>query len=48
MKEPNNLGFARPLTTEVMLAVSKIGFKGKMLINVADYYMCKSLATTAS
>ena len=48
MKELNQLGFARPLTTEAVLAVSKNIFKGKMLINVADYYIPKGLATDAS
>ena len=48
MIELNQLGFARPLTTEAMLTVSKNIFKGKMLINVADYYMLKGLATDAS
>ena len=38
MKELNQLGLARPLTTETMLTVSKNVFKGKMLIYVADYY----------
>ena len=31
MKELNKLGFARPLTTEAMLTVSKNIFKRKML-----------------
>ena len=48
MKELNQLGFARPLTTEAMLTVSKNIFKGKMLMNFADYYMLKGLATDAS
>ena len=48
MKELNQLGFAGPLTTEAMLAVSKNILEGKMLVNVADYYMLKSLATDAS
>ena len=39
MKELNQLGLARPLTTETMLTVSKNIFKGKMLIYVADYNM---------
>ena len=42
MKELNQLGFARPLTTEAVLTVSKNIFKGK-IINVADYYMLKGL-----
>ena len=37
MKELNQLGFAGPLTTEAMLAVSKNVFEGKMLVNVADH-----------
>ena len=48
MKELNQLDFAGPLTTEAMLAVSKNIFEGKMLVNVADYYMLKSLAIDAS
>ena len=48
MRELNQLGFARPLTTEAVLTVSKIILKGKMLIYVADYYMLKGLATDAS
>ena len=47
-EELNKLGFARPLTTEAVLAVSKNIFKEKMLINVADYYMLMCLATDAS
>ena len=39
MKELNQLGLARPPTTETMLTVSKNIFKGKMLIYVADYNM---------
>ena len=35
MKELNQLGLARPLTTETMLTVSKNVFKGNMLIYVA-------------
>ena len=34
VKELNQLGLARPLTTETMLTVSKNIFKGKMLIYV--------------
>ena len=48
MKVLNQLGFSRPLTTEAMLAGSKNIFKGKILINVADYYMLKGLATDGS
>ena len=48
MRELNQLGFARPLTTEAVLTVSKNIFKGTMLIYVADYYMLKGLATDAS
>ena len=44
MKELNQLDFAGPLTTEAKLIVSKNVFEGKMLVNVADYYMFKSLA----
>ena len=39
IKELNQLGLARPLTTETMLTVSKNVFNGKMLIYVVDYYM---------
>ena len=39
VKELNQLGLARPLTTETMLTVSKNIFKGKMLICVAHYNM---------
>ena len=39
MKELNQLGLARPLTTETILTVKKNVFKGKMLIYVADYNM---------
>ena len=48
IEELNQLGFAIPLTTEAVLTVSKNIFKGKMLINVADYYMLKDLATDTS
>ena len=39
MNELNQLGFAKSLTTETMLTVSKNVFKGRMLIYVADYNM---------
>ena len=39
MNELNQLGFARSLTTETMLTVSKNVFKGRMLVYVADYNM---------
>ena len=39
MKELNQLGFARPLSTEAMLVVSLSTniFEGKMLVNVANH-----------
>ena len=39
MKELNLLGLPKSMTTETMLTVSKNVFKGKMLINVAYYYI---------
>ena len=49
MKELKQLDFARPLTTEAILAVNNSVFKGKMHLDVADYYcMLESLATYTS
>ena len=42
------LGFARPLTSELMLAVSKNAFKSQVLVFVADYNVLQSFATDAS
>ena len=35
----NLLGFARPLTSEPMLTVSKNVFKSQVFVYVTDYYM---------
>ena len=49
MKELKRLDFARPLTTEAMLAVNKSVCKGKMHLDVADYYyMLENLAIYSS
>ena len=45
MKELNQLGLARPLTTESMLTVSNNVFKGKMLIYAARFCSRCRLAT---
>ena len=48
MEKMNQLGFARPLTSETMLTVSKNAFKGKVLVCIAYNYMRQGFATDAS